>query len=268
MKALKMCFCVFLKRKEPAVISEIFKETLMRRSAIRRLHLGYLVVYAVVYASLSVASPSTNPPRWGMWLFVWSGCVFPVLLTMGIFGGDIASGRMMQLVTKPMSLRALFLWRCLGVYIQCVVHLSISYGFIFIAASRTNAHVAGDLGSWFLASLVIAPVWIALSATVSTCVSRDFNVAVVFIGAIAIFMILQATDAFAAIMDMPALSRAVEVIGIYCLPSVVLLCKLGMRQSTGVETVLAVVHPVVITALCATIGIVILNHREFTRERD
>lgn len=249
------------------MIGAILRETVMRRRAIVRLHLTCLVVYGVVYVSLSALSSPASPPQWGMWLFVWSGCVLPVLLTIGIFGGDIASGRMMQLVTKPMSLGTLYLFRFLGVYLQCVVHLSICYGsMIFIAAS--NARTGGNLGSWFLASLLIAPVWITLSATVSTFVSRDFNVAVIFIGVIVTFMVLQSADALATIMGMPAISEAVEKVGIYGMPSLVLLCKLGMQQCTAMEWVVAVLHPVVMTAVYAAIGIAILNHREFMRERD
>ena len=250
------------------MIGEILKETVVRRRAIRRLHLAYLAAYAAVYVSLSAVSTSADPPRWGLWLFVWSGCVLPVLLTIGIFGGDIASGRMMQLVTKPIALGTLYLFRFLGVYLQCVVHLSICYGSVFIVASWTDAQAEGTLGPWFLASLLISPVWITLSATVSTFVSRDFNVAVVFIGAIATFMVLQSADILAAIMSLPIMSEAVTVIGIYGMPSVVLLCKLGMRQCTGTEGIVAAVHPIVMATVYAAIGIVILNRREFTRERN
>ncbi|MDI6450787.1 hypothetical protein [Anaerobaca lacustris] len=250
------------------MILEILKETLMRRRAVRRLHLAYLGVYAVVYIALSAVSSSVDPPQWGMWLFAWSGCAFPVLLTVGLFGGDIASGRMMQLVTKPISLGTLYLFRVFGVYIQCVIHLSICYGSIFLVSAWTNTATAGNLGPWFVASLLIAPAWMTLSATVSTFVSRDFNVAVVFIGAIATFMVLQSADVVGAIMGFPAMSKAVETIGIYAVPSVVLLCRLAMRPCAATEGFVAVIHPMVMTVLYAAIGIGILNQREFMRERE
>lgn len=250
------------------MIGEIFKETLLRRRAIRRLHLAYPAVYAIVYIALSAVSSSADRPQWGLWLFAWSGCVFPVLLSVGLFGGDIASGRMMQLVTKPISWGTLYLLRVLGIYIQCAVHLSICYGSVFIADAWTNAAMAGSLGPWFLASLLIAPVWIALSATVSTFVSRDFNVAVVFIGAIAVFMVLQSADVLAAIAGIPPMSKAVEKVGVYGMPSVVLLFKLATRPWTAPEGIIAVIHPVLMTAVYAWIGTGILNRREFARERE
>ena len=96
---------------------ELIMETVLRKTFIRVLHIAWLGTYAAIFL---IAFPP-ELWNWGAFLFGWSGCLLPLLLSAGIFGNDIASGRITLLVTKPVRLRDLYLYRLLGLSLQGAV---------------------------------------------------------------------------------------------------------------------------------------------------
>ncbi len=248
------------------MIVEILKETVFRRRFIPMLHGLYLGIYITIYIIFFLLPSETG--RWELWLFIWSGCLFPVLLTAGLFGDDIASGRILQLLIKPISLRTLYLLRVLGVFIQCVVHLAVCYLLLFIVYRITGQETKGHLGLWFLASVLISLTWLMLSASFSTFLLREYNIVMVLIGSIVVFMLWQSASTVAVIMGWSALSKLADGIMIYGVPPVALLFRLSMQKYSMAGSIVVALHTVAMAALYAIVGIVILTHREFLRKRE
>lgn len=248
------------------MIFEVLKETFLRRRFIPVLHVLYVVVYIIVF-TIYYLLPSKST-QWELWLFVWSGCLFPVLLTAGLFGDDIASGRILQLLIKPISLGMLYLMRVLGVFIQCMIHLALCYLMVFIMYLFTEQQAKGHLGLWFLASVLISLTWLMLSASISTFMLREYNVVVILIGSIVVFMLWQSASIIASIADWPVISKAADGIMIYGVPPVVLLFRLGMQKYSTAGVLAVILHAVAMAVLYAFVGIVILTHREFVRKRE
>jgi len=248
------------------MIFEVLKETFLRRRFIPMLHVLYVGVYIMVF-TIYYLLPSKSP-QWGLWLFVWSGCLFPVLLTAGLFGDDIASGRILQLLIKPISLGTLYLMRVLGVFIQCMIHLTVCYLMLFIMYLCTEQQATGHLGLWFLASVLISLTWLMLSASISTFMLREYNVVTVLIGSIVVFMLWQSASIVASILDWPTVSKVADGIMIYGVPPVGLLFRLGMQKYSTTGGLAVTLHAVAMAVMYAVFGIVILTHREFVRKRE
>jgi ABC-type transport system involved in multi-copper enzyme maturation permease subunit len=248
------------------MIVEVLKETVFRRRFIPMLHGLYLGIYIMVYTIFYLLPSETG--QWELWLFIWSGCLFPVLLTAGLFGDDIANGRILQLVIKPVSLGSLYLLRVLGVFVQCVVHLAVCYLLLFVVYRITGQEAKGHLGLWFLASVLISLTWLMLSASISTFLLREFNVAMILIGGIVVFMLWQSASIVASIADWPAISKVADGILIYGVPPVALLFRLGMQRYGMAGSFVVTLHAIAMAVLYAIIGIVILTHREFVRKRE
>ena len=248
------------------MIYEVLKETFLRRRFIPMLHVLYMVVYIMVF-TIYYLLPSKST-QWELWLFVWSGCLFPVLLTAGLFGDDIASGRILQLLIKPISLGTLYLMRVLGVFIQCVIHLTVCFSMLFIMYLLTEQQARGHLGLWFLASVLISLTWLMLSASISTFMLREYNVVLVLIGSIVVFMLWQSASIIASIADWPVISKVADGFMIYGVPPVGLLFKLGTQKYSTAGVLAVTLHAVAMAALYIVIGIVVLTHREFIRKRE
>ena len=248
------------------MIVEVLKETVFRRRFIPMLHGLYLGVYITIYVIFYLLPSETA--QWELWLFIWSGCLFPVLLTAGLFGDDIASGRILQLVIKPTSLATLYLLRVLGVFIQCVVHLAVCYLLLFIVYRINGQEAKGHLGLWFLASVLVSLTWLMLSASFSTFLLREYNVVMVLIGSIVVFMLWQSASIVASLAGWPAVSKVADGILIYGMPPIALLFRLAMQRYSITGCVAVTLHAVVMAVLYAIAGIVILTHREFVRKRE
>lgn len=248
------------------MIAEVLKETIFRRRFIPVLHMLYLGVYIMIYTVYHLLPSETG--QWELWLFIWSGCLFPVLLTAGLFGDDIAGGRMLQLVIKPISLGTLYLLRVLGVFIQCVIHLAVCYLLLFIVYRITGQEAKGHIGLWFFASVLISLTWLTLSASFSTFLFREYNIVMVLIGSIVVFMLWQSASTVAAITGWSALSKLADGMMIYGVPPIALLFRLSMQKYGITGSVAVTLHAVIMAALYVIVGIMILTHREFVRKRE
>ena len=97
---------------------------------------------------------------------------------------------------------------------------------------------------------------------------REYNVVVIIIGSIVIFMLLMMVNTLAALADWPALSEAIMKIAKYGIPPIINLFNLGMQKCSITGGIIAAIHAIGIALFYAIVGIVILNHREFVCKRE
>jgi ABC-type transport system involved in multi-copper enzyme maturation permease subunit len=208
------------------------------------------------------------PPEtwnWGAFLFGWSGCMLSLLLSAGIFGDDIASGRICVLIIKPLWPGELFIYRLMGLSLQALVHLLISGGIMFTLHSATGRGSINNLGLWMLSSWLIFTTFAALSTSISVVVRRGQNsmllfAAIGFVYFIVVFLIGSFPERMATKMFMGVLR--------YACPPVELLCKLALGKYSAMKSLGCVVHSLALTILYSTAGIIILCKRQFVCVRD
>lgn len=240
---------------------ELMKETLLRKTYIRIVHISWLAIYGFIFLI-------PFPPEawhWGPFLFGWSGCLLPLLLSAGIFGDDIASGRISILITKPLWLGELYIYRLIGMSLQAFSHLVISGCVIFILYSVTGRGNINNLGLWVLSSWLIFNTWVALSTSLSVVVRRGNNSMLLFVATGFTFLI---TSFLVSFVPDHTVTAVLQVVLRYTCPPIELLVnfvsgKYGLVQNLG-----CVVHSLVLTVLYSIVGIIILSKRQFACVRD
>ena len=191
----------------------------------------------------------------------WSGCLLPLVLSAGIFGDDIASGRIRLLVTEPIRPWELYFYRFLGLSLQAAVHLLAAGALILLLHRLTGRGSVDHFAVWMLASWLIFNVWAALSTSVSVVVQprAQFDVA----GPRHRRGGLPAVHA-AAVLSRTALGTKVyHGIVRYAGPPVELLVRMGRGKGSLAGSVASVAHSLMLTALYGAAGIVLLGRREF-----
>lgn len=240
---------------------ELIMETVLRKRFIRVLHVTWFATYAVIFLV-------PWPPEmwnWGAFVFGWSGCLLPLLLSAGIFGDDVASGRISLLVTKPIRMRTFYLYRLLGLSLQGAVHLALLAGLILGLYHLTHRGNVAHFGAWLLASWLVFNTWAALSTSLSVAVKREHNAMLLFFGAAMTFAVLSSLDYF-----YPDSRATVLVQGVvrWACPPVELLAALAMAKHTLVRSLGDVGHSLMLTVFYGAIGIILLGRREYKRAGD
>ena len=240
---------------------ELIMETLLRKTFLRVIHLAWLGTYAALFLI-------PWPPEiwnWGAFVFGWSGCLLPLLLSAGIFGDDIASGRISLLVTKPIRLGDLYLYRWLGLSLQGAIHLTVSGALIFGLHRFTGRGSTEHLALWLLASWLIFNTWAALSTSLSVVVKREHNAMLLFFGAGIVFVTLSFLMSF-----FPEHSGVKVFLGFirWACPPVELLLELVRAELSFWESLANVGHSVMLTVFYGTLGIILLGRREYKRTGD
>jgi ABC-type transport system involved in multi-copper enzyme maturation permease subunit len=198
-------------------------------------------------------------------LFGWSGCLLPLLLSAGILGDDIASGRISLLVTKPIRPSELYLYRLLGLSVQVTVHLVIASAVILVLHQLTGRGSVDHFATWWVATWLIFHAWAALSASLSVVVKRANNSMLLFV-ATGLAVYLMAT--LKAFLPDAMYTKAFEGILRYAGPPIEFLSEMGAGKSGVLHGVGSVGHSLVLTVLYGGIGILLLGHREFKRTGD
>jgi ABC-type transport system involved in multi-copper enzyme maturation permease subunit len=235
---------------------ELIMETFRRRANIRLVHLSWFGTYALLFLI-------PMPPEawlWGAFLFAWSGCLLPLLLSDGIFGDDIASGRIRLLVTEPIRTWELYLYRFLGLSLQAAVHLWLAGALILLLQRLTGHGSADHFAVWMLASWLLFNVWAALSTSLSVVLRRSHNSMFLFIITAGFFLVASFLIAF--FPENPG-TRAYLAALRYTGPPVELLSKMGLGKAGLCGSVASVAHSLLLTALYGAAGIVLLSRREF-----
>ncbi|MFC1760977.1 hypothetical protein ACFL6U_02730 [Planctomycetota bacterium] len=249
---------------------ELIKETYGRRPSIKVIHISWFVLYGVYYW-LSLP----DDVALGRFVFIWAGVILPLALTSGIFGDDIASGRISVLVTKPFWMGKLYLYRLLGLSVQGTLHLLLARILCFVLPLLMGKKPPQDLALWFIAAWMLFNTWAALSTSLSVVMNRSYNTLLLLVSSLACFVVvLMLTDYLGLEADSDWLLKLIRYT---CPPFELLLTfaggdrrlyslfygRLGLAQNMA-----CVLHSLVITAAYSSIGIVLLGRRQFSRARD
>ncbi len=239
----------------------LMAETFLRKRAIFIMHLAWLGAYLPLF--LIPFQPGTW--QWGGFLFGWSGCLLPLALSAGIFGDDIASGRIRLLVTEPIRLWELYLYRFLGLSLQAALHVWAAAVLILLLHRLTGRGNIDHFALWLLASWLIFNAWAALSTSVSVVVHREHNATLLVLATLGVVFPLYMLLLF---FEGSTGTRIYHEIVRYAGPPVELLVRLGRGRCRLPAGIGSVAYSLLLTAFYGMIGILLLNRREFMAARD
>jgi ABC-type transport system involved in multi-copper enzyme maturation permease subunit len=240
---------------------ELIKETFLRKAYIRLVHISWFILYGLLF--LFPFPPETW--NWGAFLFGWSGCMLALLLSAGIFGDDIASGRICVLIIKPLWPGELFIYRLMGLSLQALVHLLISGAIMFTLHRITGRGTAKNLGLWILSAWLIFTTFAALSTSISVVVRRGQNSMLLFAAiAFVYFVVMLMISLF---RKHPATETLMAFLRYAC-PPVELLCNLAMGKYSVLKSFGCIMHSLALMAVYSAAGIIILCKRQFVCVRD
>ncbi len=243
---------------------ELMKETFCRKIYIWIVHLSWLIFFGFIFILFHELTAPPNEEFYAF-LFVWSGCLLPFLLSAGIFGDDIASGRICVLVTKPFWLGELYVYRFMGLSLQALLHLVLAGCIISILHNTMGMGNIDNLGLWLLSSWLLFNTWAAMLTSVSVVVKRAHDSLLVFVVLIFVYVLV------AFLMTFSYKSTGTKVFMSflrYAGPPFELLWKLAKQKYSLTQSVACVAHSLVLTLFYSIVGIIILSKRQFTCERD
>jgi hypothetical protein len=240
---------------------ELAKETFFRRPFIRVVHLSWFAIYAILFL---IPWPAEIHWQWGFLLFGWSGCLLPILISAGIFGDDIASNRICLIVTKPVQTIELYMYRLVGMSMQCAANILIGGLIMYTLTALTARGFVDRLWLWMLAAWLIANTWLAISASLSVIVRREHNSIILILGTIVVFISLSNLIQYWPEHIVTLLLS--EVIKYAC-PSVEFLVKLLDKPHLA-RAVGYALYSLGLTMVYSIIGIVLLEKREFKNQPD
>jgi ABC-type transport system involved in multi-copper enzyme maturation permease subunit len=249
---------------------ELMKETFFRRTYIWVVHVVWLALYGVFYW---LFLPET--PELGRFLFIWAGFFLALALSTGIFGDDIASGRICVLVTKPFWMGELYIYRLLGLSLQAAVHLVLAGGVILVLHIIMRKGSVSHLGVWLLASWLLFNTCAALSTTLSIVVGRAFNSLLLLVVIVTGYFVINLLMTY--LRQEPGSVVLVSFIR-YPWPPFELLYKfaggewgqyaLTVGRYSVTRSTACVIHSLMLTLAYSVIGILMLNRRQFSRVCD
>lgn len=249
---------------------ELMKETFFRRTYIWIVHLAWLALYGLFWWLFL-----PDEGEMGRFIFTWGGFLLPLALSAGIFGDDIASGRIGVLVTKPFWLGELYIYRLLGQSLQAAAHFLLTGALIVTLHAFMQKGSIKDLGWWLLASWLLFNTVAALSTSLSVVVGRAFNSLLLLVVVITGYFVI---NLLGAMLGQQAGKGVLMAFIQYAWPPFGLLAKFAegeygtFRLTVGrfsvAKSAACVVHSLMLTVAYSVIGIVILSRREFSRVRD
>jgi len=231
-------------------------ETFSRKGSVRFVHLCWLGIYAALF--LIPMPPETW--HWGQFLFAWSGCLLPLLLSEGIIGDDIASGRIRLIVTEPIRPVELYVYRLLGLSLQGAVHF-LAVGVLVLLLHRlTGRGSVSHFAGFVLASWLIFNAWAALSTSLSVVLKRSNNSMLLFIVTVAVCFLLSLSIHF---FPKSVGVNVVLPIVRYTCPPVELLANTAWGKLDLLEGLGSVALSLLLVVLYGVAGVVLLGKREF-----
>lgn len=249
---------------------ELIKETFFRRTYIWVVHLVWLALYGLYWWLFL-----PDAPQLGGFVFHWGGFLFPLALSAGIFGDDIASGRIYVLVTKPFWRGELLIYRFLGLSLQGAIHFLLTACSILVLNSLVRKTNMDGLGLWLLASWLLFNTCASLSVSLSVVVGRSFNSLLLLAVIIAAGLILSPLVLqLGGQTETPALLSFVR----YACPPFELLkefargehgqSSLTFGRFSVKKSAACIIHSLMLTTAYSVVGVVLLLKRQFSRARD
>ena len=249
---------------------ELMKETLSRKLYIYIVHLCWFVTYGLLFTLRVQAAEHFHRI-----LFMWGGFFLPLVLSAGIFGDDISSGRICVLATKPFWLGKLYIYRLLGLSVQGAVHFVITGGILLIVHGITGLGYIDDLYSWLFSSWLLFNTWAAISTALSVVVKRAYNF-IFLLAALLFFGLLNSTLGWNNPDD--SMTKIISAFVKYVCPPFKLLTRmvegeyskysLIVGKYSSIKAVACVVHTFVLTVSYSIVGILLLSRRQFTCSRE
>ena len=246
---------------------ELIKETFYRKLYILIVHLSWLSLYAGFWW-LFLGN------KFGEVIFIWGGFFFAMALSAGIFGDDIASGRICSLVTKPFWSGELYIYRLLGLSLQAAVHFILAGCIILILNTLENQGSTDNLGRWLFASWLLFNTCAALSTSLSVVVGRAYKALLLPVVIITGFFVASLMMTY---LKQEAVIRVFSYI-IFAFPPFEMLYKfaggeygrysLTVGQFSLAKSIACVVHSLILTVVYSVVGIVLLSRRQFSCRRD
>lgn len=248
---------------------ELMKETFSRKMHIWIVHVVWLVLYGIFWIILL-----PEDSDFGFILFIWGGCLLPLALSTGIFGDDIASGRICVLMTKPFWPGELYIYRLMGLSFQAALHFVLAGCVIFIVHTFIGKGSLEDLGSWLFSSWLLFNVCAALSTSLSVVIRRSYNSLLLFVAILAVHLVVSVLSwNYSEETGTKVFMHLLRYAG----PPFELLHKLGkgeygeysliVGKYSLVKSVACVTHSLVLTVLYSIVGIILLSKRQFTCEQ-
>jgi len=249
---------------------ELMKETFSRRGYIWIVHIVWLVLYGSFWW---LFLPSGE--EFGRFIFIWGGFFFPLVLSTGIFGDDIASGRICVLVTRPFWIGELYIYRLLGLSLQAAVSFILAGGIVLVLHFFTGKGSTEDLGFWLLATWLLFNTCAALSTSLSIVVGRAYNSLLLFAVVVTGYFVVSL---LIVSMRQPGGTGVLAGFIKYCWPPFELLYKfasgeygkysLTVGRFSVTKSVACIVHSLILMTLYSITGIALLSRRQFSRQRD
>lgn len=249
---------------------ELIKETFLRRTYVWVIHLACLALYAFYWWLFL-----PDAAQFGGFVFTWGGFLLPLALSAGIFGDDIASGRICVLITKPFWWGRLYIFRLLGLSLQGAVHFLVCAGLVLsltVASPKTNMD---GLSLWLLAAWLMFNTVAALSTSLSVAIGRAFNSLLILVVVIAGYLIINLL--MFQLQGQSAPSALYNLVRYVC-PPFELLKKFAAGERgefalffghfSVTKQLAIVIHSFILTICYGLVGIVLLCRREFSRVRD
>jgi len=236
---------------------ELLKETFCRKLYIWMVHLSWPVFYGLVYV---LFRPEGD--RFGQLVWTCSGCFLPLLLSAGIIGDDVASGRIRVLMAKPIWLGELYVYRLVGLSLQGAVHLVLVFVLLLVLPGLIDGRGVENLGAWLLAAWLLFNVWAALSTSVSVLVVRGYNSLFLFISLVFVFLVVD-------LLRLPILkfhhawAKTILDVLKYTCPPFVLLSQFVTGEDGALSTVGVIAHSFLLTLIYGGIGLFLLHRRQF-----
>ncbi len=239
---------------------QLLLETFFRKKTIAIAHIGLLPVYYIAYLSFGAYEP------FGIYVLVVAGILLPLILSNGIFGNDIRSGRFRSIVTKPVGLVELYLCRVLGLVIQGVIHLVFASGILLIWHHVTGNANLSNYGLWVLAAMMLFVSSAVLSTTVSIVMKGEHNSLILLFSFLSCFVISALAQAPTGVFIFEVFSRLLPIIN-YCLPPVVMMHAMCFDGADWRQVAVVCNHTVLLTAAYGGLGILALYRRQYTPQR-
>lgn len=237
-------------------------ETYRRRRIIPLAH----VLFGAAYALLFVLSWYTDAPPVGGYIFLASGMFLPLVLSVGIFGSDIASGRFRVLSTEPIPLYAFYAWRLAGMVLQAVIQVTAVVLVAFAMHAAFGKCNLAHLGRWLFVTLMMFVSMAAFSTTVSVAVKAESNSLLVFL-LLPAFVFLSILHRVAADPFWAEVCEWPLTVGRYALPPVELLFRAADEPKPWPEVLGACLHAAGLTLIYAVAGVALLERRQYKPQR-
>ena len=249
---------------------ELMKETFFRKMYIYIVHLSWFAVYGLFFMLLEPG----DDDFYGIF-FIWGGFFLPLVLSAGIFGDDISSGRVSALATKPFWLGELYIYRFLGLSIQGAVHFALAGCLLLVIHFFTGIGNTEDFAPWLFSCWLLFNAWAALSTSLSVVVKRAYNF-IFLLGALLFVGFLNSILGWNSPDD--TITKIINAFVRYVCPPFTLLTKMAngeyakysliVGKYSAIKAVACVIHTFMLTIFYGIIGVVILNRRQFTSSQE